>query len=111
MNIVAAAAAAVSAPFEWVDGPLVTAMLQGDIILIDELNLAEDAVLERLNRYTNLTYSRGSLPRWWCLSYAICLLCQLAIPVVPNRPESPSRLKRGLRRHRCAAVCWRQGVH
>lgn len=44
------AAAAASAPFEWVDGPLVTAMRQGDIILIDELNLAEDAVLERLNR-------------------------------------------------------------
>ena len=37
------------APFEWVDGPLVLAMKEGDIILIDELNLAEDAVLERLN--------------------------------------------------------------
>ena len=44
-----AAAAALRAPFEWVDGPLVQAMRQGDIILIDELNLAEDAVLERLN--------------------------------------------------------------
>ena len=39
------------APFEWVDGPLIAAMKQGDILLIDELNLAEDAVLERLNRY------------------------------------------------------------
>jgi midasin len=38
------------APFEWVDGPLITAMKNGDILLIDELNLAEDAVLERLNR-------------------------------------------------------------
>ena len=38
------------APFAWEDGPLVTAMRKGDIILIDELNLAEDAVLERLNR-------------------------------------------------------------
>lgn len=38
--------------FEWVDGPLVAAMRHGDIILIDELNLAEDAVLERLNRCT-----------------------------------------------------------
>ena len=44
------AAAVARAPFEWADGPLVTAMRQGDIILIDELNLAEDAVLERLNR-------------------------------------------------------------
>jgi midasin len=33
-----------------VDGPLVTAMRRGDMILIDEINLAEDAVLERLNR-------------------------------------------------------------
>ncbi|KAL0028971.1 hypothetical protein WJX77_009058 [Trebouxia sp. C0004] len=43
------AAASARAPFEWADGPLVTAMRQGHIILIDELNLAEDAVLERLN--------------------------------------------------------------
>ena len=47
----ACSAAAASAPFEWVDGPLVTAMRQGGMILIDELNLAEDAVLERLNRH------------------------------------------------------------
>lgn len=44
------AAVAARAPFQWVDGPLVTAMRNGDIILIDELNLAEDAVLERMNR-------------------------------------------------------------
>ena len=48
---IAEAAAVASTPFEWVDGPLVTAMRNGDMILIDELNLAEDAVLERLNRY------------------------------------------------------------
>ena len=35
--------------FEWVDGPLVTAMRNGEMILLDELSLAEDAVLERLN--------------------------------------------------------------
>ncbi|CAN0109706.1 unnamed protein product [Ectocarpus sp. 6 AP-2014] len=35
--------------FEWVDGPLVTAMRKGELILLDELSLAEDAVLERLN--------------------------------------------------------------
>lgn len=35
--------------FEWVDGPLVTAMRNGEILLLDELSLAEDAVLERLN--------------------------------------------------------------
>lgn len=38
------------APFEWIDGPLIEAMKNGDILLLDELNLAEDAVLERLNR-------------------------------------------------------------
>ena len=35
---------------EWADGPLVLAMKAGEALLIDELNLAEDAVLERLNR-------------------------------------------------------------
>ncbi|MEW5309894.1 MAG: hypothetical protein WDW38_001740 [Sanguina aurantia] len=44
-----ASAAAARTPFVWADGPLVTAMRQGDMILIDEINLAEDAVLERLN--------------------------------------------------------------
>ena len=47
----AEAAAGVRAPFEWADGPLVQAMKCGDMILVDELNLAEDAVLERLNRW------------------------------------------------------------
>lgn len=46
-----ASAAAARTPFVWADGPLVTAMRQGDMILIDEINLAEDAVLERLNRW------------------------------------------------------------
>ncbi len=35
--------------FEWVDGPLVSAMRNGDFFLLDEMSLAEDAVLERLN--------------------------------------------------------------
>lgn len=46
-----AAAAAARAPFGWEDGPLVVAMRRGELLLVDELNLAEDAVLERLNRY------------------------------------------------------------
>ncbi|AFN83603.1 Willebrand factor type A domain-containing AAA ATPase [Encephalitozoon romaleae SJ-2008] len=33
----------------WRDGPLVKAMKNGDAFLIDEINLAEDSVLERLN--------------------------------------------------------------
>ena len=35
--------------FEWVDGPLVDSFLAGDYFLIDEISLADDSVLERLN--------------------------------------------------------------
>ena len=38
-----------TSPFEWSDGPLVQAMQNGDAVLIDEINLAADAVIERLN--------------------------------------------------------------
>lgn len=38
-----------SSLFEWIDGPLVTSMKQGRFMLLDEVSLAEDAVLERLN--------------------------------------------------------------
>ena len=36
--------------FEWKDGPLVLAMREGSMFLIDEISLADDSVLERLNR-------------------------------------------------------------
>ena len=35
--------------FEWTDGPLVTAMQTGNWFLLDEISLADDSVLERLN--------------------------------------------------------------
>lgn len=35
--------------FMWQDGPLVEAMKKGDMFLIDEISLADDSVLERLN--------------------------------------------------------------
>lgn len=35
--------------FEWHDGILVEAMEQGGLLLIDEISLANDSVLERLN--------------------------------------------------------------
>jgi midasin len=35
--------------FEWADGSLVTAMKRGELFLLDEISLAEDSVLERLN--------------------------------------------------------------
>ena len=41
--------AAGSALFEWTDGPLVEQMKSGGVLLIDEISLADDSVLERLN--------------------------------------------------------------
>jgi midasin (ATPase involved in ribosome maturation) len=38
-----------TALFEWVDGPLVNCMKRGELILLDEISLTDDAVLERLN--------------------------------------------------------------
>ncbi|XP_019425404.1 PREDICTED: midasin isoform X2 [Lupinus angustifolius] len=35
--------------FVWQDGPLVKAMTDGDLFLVDEISLADDSVLERLN--------------------------------------------------------------
>ncbi|XP_048233780.1 midasin isoform X2 [Ricinus communis] len=35
--------------FTWQDGPLVQAMRAGDLFLVDEISLADDSVLERLN--------------------------------------------------------------
>lgn len=35
--------------FEWLDGPLIQAMTLGGVLLIDEISLAQDSVLERLN--------------------------------------------------------------
>ncbi|KAJ3134538.1 AAA ATPase midasin [Physocladia obscura] len=35
--------------FEWSDGPLVNAMRKGEAFLLDEISLADDSVLERLN--------------------------------------------------------------
>ncbi|XP_010530743.1 PREDICTED: midasin-like [Tarenaya hassleriana] len=37
------------AVFVWQDGPLVQAMRAGDLLLVDEISLADDSVLERLN--------------------------------------------------------------
>lgn len=35
--------------FEWVDGPLIESMTEGQVFLADEISLADDSVLERLN--------------------------------------------------------------
>ncbi|KYG50000.1 hypothetical protein M433DRAFT_20934 [Acidomyces richmondensis BFW] len=38
-----------NAIFEWVDGSLVQAMKEGSLFLLDEISLADDSVLERIN--------------------------------------------------------------
>jgi hypothetical protein len=68
-----AAAAEARRPFEWEDGPLVVALRRGDWILVDELNLAEDAVIERLNRY-HLAPCRKA----WCTAAHIGIAWQNA---------------------------------
>ncbi|KAL6716928.1 AAA ATPase midasin [Lecanora helva] len=40
--------------FEWADGSLVTAMRNGEFFLLDEISLADDSVLERLNSVLEL---------------------------------------------------------
>lgn len=52
--------------FEWHNGPLVDAMVRGRALLIDEINMADDAVIERLNSVlepsrTLLLSEKGSL--------------------------------------------------
>ncbi|KAJ9190362.1 hypothetical protein P3X46_001577 [Hevea brasiliensis] len=53
--------------FMWQDGPLVQAMKAGDLFLVDEISLADDSVLERLNsilepeRKLSLAEKGGSL--------------------------------------------------
>lgn len=42
--------------FEWVDGPLIQAMLSGDLFLADEISLADDSVLERLNSLLGMCF-------------------------------------------------------
>jgi midasin len=64
-----AAAAAARAPFGWEDGPLVVAMRGGQLLLVDELNLAEDAVLERLNRCEGGLGESGSV--WSLISHLL----------------------------------------
>ncbi|CAG8485903.1 6023_t:CDS:10 [Diversispora eburnea] len=39
----------VSTLFEWHDGPLIQAMKNGSLFLLDEISLADDSVIERLN--------------------------------------------------------------
>ncbi|KAJ8930712.1 hypothetical protein NQ314_016477 [Rhamnusium bicolor] len=46
--------------FEWVDGPLLQAMVKGHVFLADEISLADDSVLERLNSLLDLNNTENS---------------------------------------------------
>ncbi|QQP48799.1 Midasin, partial [Caligus rogercresseyi] len=35
--------------FQWADGPLIQTMKSGDLLLVDEISLADDSVIERMN--------------------------------------------------------------
>ena len=61
----------VNALFEWVDGSLVHAMKRGGFFLLDEISLADDSVLERLNSVLEpqrsvLLAEKGSLDSFIC---------------------------------------------
>jgi midasin (ATPase involved in ribosome maturation) len=54
--------------FEWVDGPLIEAMQRGDLFLADEISLADDSVLERLNSLLGKCYVYGNVhPNNFCI--------------------------------------------
>lgn len=46
---IASAKAGLNVLFEWTDGPLIQALNTGNYFLLDEISLADDSVLERLN--------------------------------------------------------------
>ncbi|KAJ4459704.1 putative AAA ATPase midasin [Paratrimastix pyriformis] len=48
--------------FAWYDGPLVTAMRAGHMLVLDEISLADDAALERLNSVLEPSRTLGGTP-------------------------------------------------
>lgn len=69
--------------FVWQDGPLVEAMKAGNIVLVDEISLADDSVLERLNsvletgrKLVSIFFVREKRGGWevHCYSYTSSLL-------------------------------------
>lgn len=72
--------------FVWHDGPLVEALRSGDLFLVDEISLAEDSVLERLNSV--LEPKRllvGCMLFWFCFAFHLTTLkfiISLSLPSV-----------------------------
>lgn len=59
--------------FVWQDGPLVQSMRAGDLFLVDEISLADDSVLERLNSVLETERKLVGSPHIRCLVF-ICIL-------------------------------------
>lgn len=77
--------------FEWRDGPLVLAMKQEGVFLMDEISLADDSVLERLNRSVKYTLKRvhNQMPTFSIyLVYSLHLLLSLALCSVLETEKS-----------------------
>lgn len=58
--------------FNWQDGPLVQAMKDGDLFLVDEISLADDSVLERLNSV--LEPERKLVAFFFLLFFCFCFI-------------------------------------
>lgn len=65
--------------FSWQDGPLVQAMKDGHMFLVDEISLADDSVLERLNSVlepertiVSICFLFGSLLNAYSLGILFC---------------------------------------
>lgn len=56
--------------FSWQDGPLVHAMMDGDLFLVDEISLADDSVLERLN---SVLEPERTLVSWIFILFLVCV--------------------------------------
>jgi hypothetical protein len=65
--------------FEWEDGPLVKAMKDGDLFLVDEISLADDSVLERLNSVLEPARTLVSQVNYICRHFSLNLLFKLVL--------------------------------
>jgi hypothetical protein len=65
--------------FDWEDGPLVKAMKDGDLFLVDEISLADDSVLERLNSVLEPARTLVSQVNYICRHFSLNLLFKLVL--------------------------------
>ena len=59
------------AMFQWSDGPVVKAMRQGSFVVLDEISLADDSVLERLNSVLGTLLAHVNIVCDWLVQFSI----------------------------------------